>query len=709
MTVVFRILAASVRVRQVAGIAAIGVMLIVGLISATYSVVADARARRMEAAVLDSRNIAYLVRANFERVMESIDLQIDEFVREYGSGRSEEDIQGFFRSRRYPASVIQVAVADASGIIVASNLRYPVEKLSVADREHFRVHADGKATGTFISKPVRGRVSGVWTLNITRALKDGAGRFAGMVVFSYDLADFTKFYDGLDIGRRGIVAMTGRDGFVRVRSGSTEYYGADVSRSPTFRHMLRDRNGRYDVSSEVDRIDRIGFFTTSDLVSLIFLVAYDRSAILRDGAHVEAWMWGGCALLMLLVVAGAAGILREIRRRDLRRQDELQRAVEQRNGALLDAVRSIPGLIMAVAAADGRIVSSNVAQPAGPAVGPASPRAEAIQDEVSGRLQEFTARMGRDTAMSFPAQVVDRFVGAGGQECEIIWAVARLTAAASTEGEGGFIILGLDNTEQRRQEIQIVHMSKLAALGEVATGMAHELNQPLNVIRMAAENALGRTAADAEPAAYIRAKLGRIVAQVERAAKIIDHMRIFGRRGAEPTAAHDPWAAVEGAVNILGEQMRVAGIAVSARGTPGLCRVKCDQALIEQVILNLLLNARDAIVDRRRRDPAAPAAGAIEMRLSVHAEADMTGRVRLSVTDTGGGIPEHVLPRLFEPFFTTKPVGKGTGLGLSVSYGIVRDLEGRLSASNVPDGARFEIDLPCELTREAMPSAAQIA
>ena len=684
-------------------------LLAAGIVLATYSAVIDARDRRIEAAVLDSKNVAYLIQANFERVFESIDLQIDEFVREYGEGRSEEEIQEYFRTRRYPASVVQVAVADASGTMVASNLRYPVEKVSLADREHFRVHADGKVPGTFISKPVRGRISGVWTLNITRALKDGEGRFAGMVVFSYDLTDFTRFYDRLEVGSRGVVSMTGLDGFVRVRSGSTEFYGADVSQGQTFQRMRLEREGRYDATSTIDRVPRVGYFTTSEAIPFVFLVAYDRDAILNDGTRGEALMWASCVFLVLLLTAGAARLYREFLLREYRRRNEFQRLVEQRNSALLDAVRSIPGLVMAVARPDGTIVSSNVGPQELPVLRPPGDGSAAASSnaDISVRLRAVAARMGQSAENRFPLHIVDRFAGKTGLEYEVIWAAARIVTAprsmqaADPARNEGFIILGLDNTEQRRQESQIIHMSKLATLGEVATGMAHELNQPLNVIRMAAENALGRTAADAETAAYVRSKLERIVTQVERAAKIIDHMRIFGRRSAGPVAAHDPWSAVEGALNILGEQMRIAGIAVRLRGAAGPCRVGCDQALIEQVIINLLLNARDAIIDRQAHDPAGPGRGWIEISLQTRTGAGGTGRALLSVSDSGGGIPDQVLPRLFEPFFTTKPAGKGTGLGLSVSYGIIRDLGGRLSAVNAEEGARFEIDLPCAASQAA--------
>ena len=108
---------------------------------------------------------------------------------------------------------------------------------------------------------------------------------------------------------------------------------------------------------------------------------------------------------------------------------------------------------------------------------------------------------------------------------------------------------------------------------------------------------------------------------------------------------------------------------------------------LEQVLINLLVNARDALLSKREADrPFKP-------WISVHAERDENA-VRLWVQDNGGGIDPRLLERIFEPFFTTKPVGVGTGLGLSVSYGIIANMGGRLSAGNTADGARFCVELP---------------
>ena len=225
--------------------------------------------------------------------------------------------------------------------------------------------------------------------------------------------------------------------------------------------------------------------------------------------------------------------------------------------------------------------------------------------------------------------------------------------------------------------------------------MAHELNQPLNVIAMAAVNALERIEAGELDGDFLRLKLARIEKQVERAAGIIDHMRVFGRKADERPKPFDVQDAVMGALGLMGEQLRLQNIKVST-DFPKLRRKASGHPIqLEQVVLNLLANARDAI-DRCSGSPGDSPDGAAaaprEIRLTMEDDG-VSDRIRLVVTDTGGGIPETALERIFDPFFTTKEVGQGTGLGLSISYGIVTDMGGMIEAENVEGGARFTITL----------------
>ncbi|WP_019625161.1 ATP-binding protein [Thioalkalivibrio sp. ALJT] len=247
--------------------------------------------------------------------------------------------------------------------------------------------------------------------------------------------------------------------------------------------------------------------------------------------------------------------------------------------------------------------------------------------------------------------------------------------------------VGRDNTEIRDARERLIHAAKMATVGEMATGAAHEINQPLNVIRMAAHNAR-RLLTDGEGAQdRVLAKIDRIEGQVSRAANIIDQMRMFGRRSDRTPQWFSVREAIESALVLVGEQFGKNGIALWVETEAG----GSDQVLghrdqLEQVLMNLMVNARDAIAASESES-----GHSIRVRLT---GADAGGTIVLEVSDTGGGIDEGLRERVFEPFFTTKEVGKGTGLGLSISFGIIQEMGGRIEVTNQGTGACFRIELP---------------
>jgi C4-dicarboxylate-specific signal transduction histidine kinase len=245
----------------------------------------------------------------------------------------------------------------------------------------------------------------------------------------------------------------------------------------------------------------------------------------------------------------------------------------------------------------------------------------------------------------------------------------------------------------------IVQSAKMVMLGEMTTGMAHELSQPLNVVRMAAQNALAEIdpadGGSAEPDGFepmteaefhrfVAGKFTRIVAQVDRAADVISRMRIFGRASDAPAATFDVRSACSSALALIAPRIRSMGIAVREDlGDQALAMVG-QRGLLEQVIVNLLMNARDALKDSARADKW----------IEVIARPAPDGHITVDVADNGPGVPVAIRDRIFEPFFTAKPTGQGTGLGLALSFGIVRDAGGLLSLLPGESGATFRIDLP---------------
>ncbi len=269
------------------------------------------------------------------------------------------------------------------------------------------------------------------------------------------------------------------------------------------------------------------------------------------------------------------------------------------------------------------------------------------------------------------------------------WLYDVLLVSETPEADGslrgnGFLV---DVSLRKEAEQQLIQASKLASLGAMATGVAHELNQPLNVIKIGASNLRGDLEEGFGTTEDHLQQIAGIIGQVDRAAKLINHMRVFGRQPVEPAAPFELAAVRDGLRSLIAAQLSAERIALTFGIDEDLPKVTGHAVLLEQVLLNIVLNARDAILERRASEPGLGGFIAIAARRAADS-------VVIEIEDNGAGIAPEALDHVFEPFFTTKPVGKGTGLGLAVSYGIVREMRGNLEAFAAPQGARFVITLP---------------
>lgn len=248
-----------------------------------------------------------------------------------------------------------------------------------------------------------------------------------------------------------------------------------------------------------------------------------------------------------------------------------------------------------------------------------------------------------------------------------------------------------DITQRLEIEQQLIQSSKMATLGEMATGVAHELNQPLSVINSASDFFMRKVNKDEDIEAQTLHKLSnKIASNVERATKIINHMREFGRKSdltLEKIHIND---VLKRTCDVLNQQLKVRGIGVIWALQEDIPLIKADPLRMEQVFINLLLNARDAIEEKLENAGDESYGGEITLKTSCHGD-----EVTVEVCDNGPGIPETIKDRIFEPFFTSKEVGKGTGLGLSISYGIIKECGGRIQAVSRNNlGTCFVIHLP---------------
>lgn len=276
------------------------------------------------------------------------------------------------------------------------------------------------------------------------------------------------------------------------------------------------------------------------------------------------------------------------------------------------------------------------------------------------------------------------FLDTQGRPTRMIGITFDITARKEAEAH---VITLLTQAEQREQDLrekqaQLVQAAKLASIGELATGVAHEINNPLNNISLCADNLIDAIRSGLANDEILLSELQLITAQVQKAALIVDHLRRFGRAAPQRRTAIHVHQVVRSALSLMREQLRLRNIEVKTHWASEDPQVEGNALQIEQVLLNLLTNARDAV-------------SFTDAKIITLATAVDKDWVSIRVMDTGIGMSEDVKKRIFDPFFTTKEVGKGTGLGLSLSYGIIHDHQGMLTVESQPgQGTTFMVQLP---------------
>lgn len=255
--------------------------------------------------------------------------------------------------------------------------------------------------------------------------------------------------------------------------------------------------------------------------------------------------------------------------------------------------------------------------------------------------------------------------------------------------------------ELRQKDAQIIQSGKLATLGEMATGIAHEINQPLGGISLMTQGIMKALSKGKLTDAILEERLNSINEQIERINKIINHLRIFGRQAPETMTAVILNKPIMDVFDFIGQQLKNRGIKLNIDLDEDIPPVFADSNRLEQVLLNIIGNARDALDDQELRvqkllNYRRPPKWALswEKTLFIRTYQDRN-KVVIAIGDTAGGIRESIRDKIFEPFFTTKEVGKGTGLGLSISYGIIKEFNGDINLVTAVDrGSTFFITLP---------------
>jgi len=257
-----------------------------------------------------------------------------------------------------------------------------------------------------------------------------------------------------------------------------------------------------------------------------------------------------------------------------------------------------------------------------------------------------------------------------------------------------FLVTINDITQRLEVEQHLIHAGKMATLGEMSTGIAHELNQPLSVIKSSSSFCLKKINKNEVISQEIFQKLvSKIDSNVDRAERIINHMRQFARKSDIKLVRTRINDVLQRTFEMFNHQLKIRGIDVVWDKNDNLPDILADPDRLEQVFINLIINARDAIEEKWAVQKGTSLENEKITILTLPGEDQVT----IEIQDTGKGIQKGIADRLFEPFFTTKEVGKGTGLGLSISYGIIKDCGGAIRARQSREegmGAVFVITFP---------------
>jgi two-component system sensor histidine kinase AtoS len=401
------------------------------------------------------------------------------------------------------------------------------------------------------------------------------------------------------------------------------------------------------------------------------------------------WANYAVRIAVLLGTAVGVGILAEVEERERREIAALSREAQNRERFIRGVVESIRDGVV-VLDREGRVATWNRAM---------EERYGVTAEEVRGKpLFDIFPNLKREGI----ASSIERLL-AGGTEEFVLEAVEHetlkkgnvvLNIRGSLLREGltpsGAVLLVEDITERVGLERSTRQAEKLAALGKLGAGLAHELNNPIGIITSRIELMLEEARRTRDLPEEIVADLQVLHRNAQRVAKITSNLLSFARRSPGKMGPADLNHIVEETLLLVEKTATKEGIVISRRMASDLPRIRGDQNALQQVVLNLLNNAREAmngggaitIVTRLRGSG-----------LGVRGSPGEPAAVVLEVSDNGPGIPPEALPKIFDPFYTTKP--QGTGLGLSVTYRIIRDHRGTIDVQSKPgQGTTFVLTFP---------------
>jgi signal transduction histidine kinase len=583
----------------------------------------------------------------------------------------------------------------ADGRMVASSLMTLTEGFDASGRDYFRTHAAGEKR-MLIGVAVPSLFSGAPIVPMTIPVESAVdGSFAGVIVAVMESMRSESFYKALQVGEQGIVAIaSGGTVMVLQTPGQEIPKNSAIPAQALFGDRRLDApSGAFRIEMPLDGVDRIVGYRKPDDLSVVVLVGISTDEALSRWHHDARGYFVAWAAAAAGVVALTLLLLKQMRRRD--------RAVLALEDTTQRLWRSERHLIRAQAVAhvgsweldprSGRIVWSEMMYEIF-----AQPRTFHLTlESLTGLISRETRSLLQpllDAALSgtVPTGIEIDIVRPDGQirrcrcKCEPMMFGSQVAAVVGTLQD----VTKMRRAEAKRFELerQLQQSLKMEALGTLAGGIAHDLNNALVPVLGLTECVLENLPAGSRE----RADLEVVVGGAARARDLVRQILAFSRKEAPTRHAVDVGRIVSSTWDLLRRALPPA-IRVECSATLGAI-VMADPSQLQQVIVNLVTNAAQAIGD---------CPGAIVISV-----ARIGDEALLSVADTGNGMDEATRARIFEPFFTTKPVGEGTGLGLAVVHGIVTGHGGRIDVrSNSDAGTVFEVALPLAETHASSAEA----
>jgi PAS domain S-box-containing protein len=588
--------------------------------------------------------------------------------------------------------VREVRIIDGQGIPRFRSRALPGDNAPLSDRAYFIAHRDHPRLGVVLSDPLITQIERRSAIVMSRRLEKPDGTFDGIVQAVVDLEEFQRVYEAIDLGRGSAINLLRADGTLIVRQPrSPEVVGRKF---PEMIAPDSDPSGL--VSLTTDQKPRfVGIGLVGDF-PLVIAVSRESNVALepwRDEA------WHVATRTLILVLLGAAAIVAlvyqlrrvEVGERALRESEERYAlAMEGANEGHFDwnfergAVSFVsPQMKLLHGRKADTPVTTREAWMASLAVHPddAARLDAAAHDHFEGRSDrlEIEYRVRHPDDHWHWLQVRGRCIrDASGNVHRFVGSAIDITARKNAEAE------------KERLELQLRQSQKMEAMGTLAGGIAHDFNNILGAIL-----GYGELAQKAAPeGGALRRYLDNVMQAGGRAKALVERILAFSRSGVGERGLVNVQAVIEETLGLLAASLP-AGVRLAQRLDAGDAAIVGDATQLHQVVMNLGTNALQAMEHGGVLEVALDRADVAQSRSLSHGSLSLGKYVRLSVSDTGSGIPPGALDRMFDPFFTTKSVGEGTGLGLSLVHGIVTDLGGAIDVRTaVGQGTTFTIWLP---------------